>query len=272
MPKIPFNFTKNARDLGGYSTKSGKIVKPGKLIRSACVFMADDYDRYLLLNEYHVNKIIDFRNPDERNQTPDVNIEGIETIQIPIFPDDGNGDALSRLREDEKHMSFVRRMEIVYETQPGFSIYELMKRNYITFVSDPFCVSQFKKFLQIVLEEDDDHTILYHCAGGKDRAGVATVLLLALLGVDDDTIKYDYMLTGENIAFDNERDIERARQQTDRPFLAEILDGCMNVKDMYIDELFKYMKEKEGDLLSYIKKYFCITDTEIAQLRNKYLV
>ena len=37
--------------------------------------------------------------------------------------------------------------------------------------------------------------ILVHCTAGKDRTGMFAALLLSLLGVDDETIAYEYTLT-----------------------------------------------------------------------------
>ena len=42
--------------------------------------------------------------------------------------------------------------------------------------------------------------MMFHCTAGKDRAGIATAILLSLLGVPDETIIADYSLT--NIIFD----------------------------------------------------------------------
>ena len=39
--------------------------------------------------------------------------------------------------------------------------------------------------------------ILFHCSAGKDRTGIAAILILLALGVDEETAMYDYMLTNE---------------------------------------------------------------------------
>jgi len=39
--------------------------------------------------------------------------------------------------------------------------------------------------------------VVVHCAAGKDRTGVLTAIVLAVLGVGDDDIVADYALTGE---------------------------------------------------------------------------
>ncbi len=270
MSKIAFDFIKNARDLGGYQTSDGRITSSFKIIRSGCIYNVDDFDTHVLKDELHVDKIIDFRNSDERGQTPDVEIPGIDNLWLPIFRRDGENEVFSRLSEDEYHISFVRKIERIYELDPDFNIYDLMTKNYIDFVTDPYCISQFRKLIDLLLIQDGEHALLYHCAGGKDRAGGASVIILALLGVSDDDIKYDYMLTGNNVALENEIEIEKARRDLTRPHLASILDACMNVHERYIDTMLSYMKEREGDVISYIKKYFSVSDREIELLRDKY--
>jgi protein-tyrosine phosphatase len=41
---------------------------------------------------------------------------------------------------------------------------------------------------------------VFHCTAGKDRTGVLAALVLALLGVDDETILGDYALTADAMA------------------------------------------------------------------------
>ena len=39
------------------------------------------------------------------------------------------------------------------------------------------------------------HPVLFHCAAGKDRTGVVAALVLAVLGVHDEQIVADYVLS-----------------------------------------------------------------------------
>ena len=45
------------------------------------------------------------------------------------------------------------------------------------------------------LAEPHDSTVLYHCAGGKDRTGVISALLLGLADVSPELIAADYAVT-----------------------------------------------------------------------------
>ncbi|MCD8204353.1 MAG: tyrosine-protein phosphatase [Coprobacillus sp.] len=270
MKEINLNYIKNIRDLGGYKTTDGKTVKENKLIRSGAVWKIDEKDYSVLVNQLHVDKVIDLRNADEREGSPDVDIPGATNIHLPIFPQNEN-DALSRVSDELKSSSFTKKLEHFYETKGDFSVYNLMIANYIMFITDEYCIKQFRVLFDYVLNEDDDHALLYHCAGGKDRTGVASFIILALLGVDEDTLKYDYMVTDKYVRSEYEAALERAKGYPERPLLPEILDGTINVHEEYYDSMVSYMKEKEGDIISYIKKYFSITEEEINLLKSKYL-
>ncbi len=270
MREIKLDFIKNTRDLGGYKTIDGKEVVPSRLIRSAAFWKVSDRDKEYLLNELHVDKLIDFRNDDEMEQSQDVKLDGVENIHLPIFGGSDNEDMLSRLQGDNEHTSFMDKIRVLYDQIPGFSIYQMMAQNYVDFVTNDFCISQFRKFLDILINEDPNKAIIYHCAGGKDRTGAASALILALLGVDDATIKEDYMLTGKYVEAENSKRINQAKL-AGADIFAEILDGTMNVKEEYIDAMLNTM-HKDGDTtLEYIKKYFHVTEQEILILRGKYL-
>ena len=45
------------------------------------------------------------------------------------------------------------------------------------------------------LAEPDARPAIYHCAGGKDRTGVISALLLGIAGVPDEVIAEDYALS-----------------------------------------------------------------------------
>lgn len=55
--------------------------------------------------------------------------------------------------------------------------------------------------LTLVVSEvaHDDAPVLYHCSAGKDRTGVASALMLRLLGLDRGTVVADYTATAANM-------------------------------------------------------------------------
>src|SRR5918996_443822 len=49
--------------------------------------------------------------------------------------------------------------------------------------------------LAAIASEVADHPTVFHCTAGKDRTGIVAALVLALLGVSEDDIVADYVLT-----------------------------------------------------------------------------
>ncbi len=159
----------NVRHLGGYATTNGRTTRDD-IIRSASLHrLTDTGMRHLA--EAGVTTIIDFRSDMEleRDVTPDSAPYGIRNIHAPVFQQDASPVGLEA-------------------EFPGYGvIYERfldMGRN------------AYRTLFETAAEADG--RILFHCAAGTDRTGVAAALLLDLAGVDETTIVEDYALT-ENL-------------------------------------------------------------------------
>jgi protein-tyrosine phosphatase len=57
-------------------------------------------------------------------------------------------------------------------------------------------IPSLRELMELV-QDESNWPILIHCSAGKDRAGVATALILEAVGVDRDTIMEDYLLSNE---------------------------------------------------------------------------
>ena len=51
-----------------------------------------------------------------------------------------------------------------------------------------------------MLAENDTYPAVFHCAAGKDRTGILAALVLSLVGVPDEVIAEDYVLSGQGVA------------------------------------------------------------------------
>ena len=56
---------------------------------------------------------------------------------------------------------------------------------------------QMERILETIFSADSG--VMFFCTAGKDRTGVVTAAILRRLGVDEETIVADYMLTKENV-------------------------------------------------------------------------
>ena len=211
----------NDRQLGGYRMKNGKKIKDNLLIRTARLAEASDEDLAALCDTYHIGTVVDLRTDEEVTHHPDRTIEGSENIHATVVP------SLS---------------------EPGFS-----DPFYVGILDTDFGKEGFRKFFRALIETDDGEAFLWHCTSGKDRTGVAAMLLLSVLGASDKTILDDFNLT--NAVYDNEPDLPGA--------------GKVYPDDMVYAMYF--LRNEYGSVNDYITEELGVTEEEIQLLRKRYL-
>ena len=126
------------------------------------------------------------RSEEERMERPDTYMEGLRYISLPVLEEGmlgiseagGLGTMLFQLRGN---------------------IEEYMEQQYASLVLDQLCLNQFARFFDILLHQEEG-AVLYHCTEGKDITGVATALLLYVLGVPKRAIREEFMRTNEFLA------------------------------------------------------------------------
>lgn len=191
---IAFEKLANVRDVGGMSGHGGRRVRTGMLLRGDQLFPASEHD-LLKLKQIGVSKVIDLRSVGEHEEKPDPRIEGAVNVFLPIIEDVGVGIT----RGTEGNRRLIELLKSGQSIEPAF-IDEHMRGMYRTFVEDPFANAQYARFFdEVIAAAEEGGGVYWHCTGGKDRAGFATVVLLAALGVSRDDIVADYMQTNESL-------------------------------------------------------------------------
>lgn len=153
----------NVRHIGGYHTPHGRPTSD-RLIRAGSLAKVTEAG-IVTLRDTGVRTIIDFRSGAEREKapSPDMTWAGIAVVAAPVFEEEANpaglpsaytGHAdLYRMFLDSGRNAYRTLIEAVAECEGG---------------------------------------VLFHCAAGKDRTGVAAALLLGIAGVHADDIANDY--------------------------------------------------------------------------------
>lgn len=266
---LPVKGIVNARDLGGYTTLDGRMIRYGLLIRAASLADATASDlRYL--QGIPVAKVIDFRQDFELSGREDRIIEGAEYVRIPI---NSNGNAM----DDEealgikKHKQFnVRKLIMIAAFNKKAQ--QVARDLYPNMVTLESCQKRFARFLRILVESPDDGAVFFHCTQGKDRTGMASAYILAALGVDRETIIADFDATNAVYAKDVRRLSRRVRFWGGREDELSVVQAFIGANTGNFVKTLDLIDAQYGSMQNYLKGPLSLTDTDIEILRNRYLI
>lgn len=262
--RIALNGANNTRDLGGIPAADGRPVCRNRLIRSGVLSAITDED-IAVLRQHDLARVIDFRNTAEQLQRRDVMMADVEYISLPLISD----QAIGVTREKNVIEQMVRMA-----SDPAFSAERYMQGIYADFVRGEYSAGQLRRFFALLLDPPDGAT-LWHCSAGKDRVGVATALLLTVLGADEATVFADYLRTNEFISYEVSDAAEKVTARlTNGATLAEITDmvtTLYTVKESYLTSVFAEMSEICGSIDAYLEEKLGITAEIRNQFRKMYL-
>ena len=259
--KIKFRNIKNARELGGLPAADGRHIKHDMLIRSGHLGKADIKDIELLKDKYALRSIVDFRIGVEIEADPDVEIPGAEYENLSVL----DASIFGIARDKYSLESWLG----LFEKEPA-DPEKIFGEMYRKILFGERVIPFVRRFFDILLEEKPG-AVLWHCSAGKDRAGVMTVLLLFALGVSEDVILEDYMLTGESA----KKEIRQMKLILPFKFRDKNIRNCvyvlLDVRKKYITDIFDEIKREYGTPEKLLTERFGITEQELTLLKNKYL-
>lgn len=255
----------NTRDLGGYETRDGKVIKRHKLIRSGTLFGATESDIKILTEEYHMTTDVDFRTSQEVAEGPDPIIEGVTYIANPIMENNSAGIT----HEGEKKGSPMAVL-LGYLEQLGEHPTEELAKTYTRIVTDAYSIKQYRNFFHILLENQEG-AVLYHCTAGKDRVGTGTALLLSALGVDRNIILQDYLKTNEHVRDTAESMRKAAREAGMSEKTIANLAVMTEVQASYLEAVFDRIDTTYNSMERYLEDKMGLTKERIERLQAMYL-
>jgi protein-tyrosine phosphatase len=170
---VPFEACFNFRDLGGYETTAGRSVAWGRLYRSDTLHRLTAAD-LVVFEQLGLSTVIDLRSTREIEDYGrlDESVVGLEWHHRPII--------------DRVALEPGKR---VLPTGEEFARMEPGEGYFRYFGTGEAAVSV------LGLIAASAGPAAFHCTSGKDRVGIIAALTLDLLGVPDETIVEDYLLT-----------------------------------------------------------------------------
>jgi protein-tyrosine phosphatase len=243
----------NFRDVAGtsdqeaYSTSNGRKLRRGVIYRSN-VLTPSPTD-LATLNTLNIRADYDLRTPGEIKLQPDSPLAGASYLNVNLIGTPTN--PTPNLASAADGISF-------------------MENSYTELVTDSGVRDRLAQLFQKLATTSDSQ--VYHCSGGKDRTGWVTTILLNVIGVPQDVIIQDYMLT--NVY--SEASIQNSYQQMITTYGQSFADAyypTLIADARYLNAALNQAVTSYGTMASYINDNNGIGLSSIVQtqLRNKFL-
>ncbi|WP_412989716.1 tyrosine-protein phosphatase [Pediococcus siamensis] len=250
---LPIQSGLNFRELGGYPTFDGRTIKWQKLLRSGYLSVLTKADQGYLVN-YGLRYDVDLRSDYEINRNPDPLMPPVQRIRASVYP--------FSQHQGLGVFSWLKRL--VHKSAPAPSVlsdpYELM-------VLDEHAQGAFKKLFQVLLKNDQpNQSVLFHCAAGKDRTGTAAFLVLSALGVSQETIEEDYLLSNQ-VLFGTQAPI--ATPSTNNAAL-DRMNEARNVSLRSLRLAKQAIETSYGSMTAYFHQAMNLSDQDIGTLKQLY--
>jgi protein-tyrosine phosphatase len=257
IPIQRFEMVANFRDLGGHTTRDGRRLRGGRLFRSGHLGHASDSD-LALLAELGVRTVFDFRNK------TDVEIDGADKLpdgatyhRMPM-PDPARAHDIRAMLHENRETG----LEAVFGNGEAA---RMMREAAAQLVTERTEV--YTEFMQRLCEPDAPPA-LFHCSAGKDRAGWAGSVVLLALGVDEEQVIDQYLLSNRSVA----EIVARLKDPMEADeAMGDLLMPVIEVRREYVQASLDAVRAGWQDVDRYLSEGLGIDEDQRARLRANLL-
>lgn len=250
---------RNFRDLGGYRTAEGLRIRWGAVYRSGSLTYLTDAGRSQL-SALGIRAVCDLRSVAERSREPTVSL----------------GADVEALHWDYDFASVSLRGLLRSAAAPSVeamrgSMTELYRRLPALF-AEPYA-AVFSQLAQGNLP------LVFHCAAGKDRTGLAAALILTSLGASRQVVLDDYALT--NTAIDLEATLFQHRAASigvgdEHAHLSsvgsDVRAPLLEARPEYLQAALGQIEHDHGSVGGYLSHRLGVTEDMLQAIRGRLLV
>lgn len=244
---IEMSNVKNFRDLGGYFTRTDQQMKWGRVFRSGDLSSATLYDQERI-RRLNIKTVMDFRSEKTAKKYPILVHPNIRKVSLPITPMDP--EKVDEMMNDEK----LTRSDAIRNIQDSYvGIVENYK-------------SQFAEMFNI-LTDAESYPVLLSGSLGKDRIGLASFFILYALGIPQNVILDDYLLSQQTIDISSVAENVKNKPE----YFQEAVTALMSVNVAYINYTIDYINQKYESIDNYLEKELKLTSGKRILLRKHLL-
>lgn len=250
--KISFS---NFRDLGGLPLPQGGEIKKGKLFR-ACRLMPKCEEDKEFLASLHLDCVVDLRVPREIKEKPDELPEGVEYVNASVFGDTKFQVLAPTLRS---------KLALLFCTDGQFD--EILQGIRDSYAYMPYAKHAYKLLFDRL---NAGKTVAFHCTAGKDRTGVAAMMIELALGRTREQAKAEYMLSNERRAHSNSKIMQLIKKVPLREKLYEVVNYSSRVHEELFDTAYEAIFSKYPTIEAFLSAEYGVTEQDIAGWKKNY--
>ena len=242
----------NFRDLGGYATEDGHHVRWGLFYRADSLADLTDAD-LARIQALGIRLVCDFRSAEEKAEHPDrlPATDPPELLELPIL-DESFSPAAFREKITSGDLGDTDLRQMLIEGNRQFAT------RYA-----PRYAAMFER-----LQDPKNLPAVVHCTAGKDRTGFAAAVVLRTLGVPEETVYEDFLLTNHYTADRIERTLWIIRFASLFRTDPEQVRPVLGVERAYLAAAFDAIRERYGSFDAYRREALGLDDAEAAAFRQ----
>lgn len=184
-----------------------------------------------ILEKLGLRTVVDFRSAREIAKRPDKEIPTVRhRLHFPI--EDAARELAMRLFDD-------RNAE---------GLKQLLVEDYRRMIREH--TDAFRDFF-LALSDPENLPLVFHCAAGKDRTGMAAWFLLSALDVPEKTIREDYLATNVYSKSFADKIVEKT---SEKGLHGEIIRPLLEVRNEYIDAALEVIGKEFGGMDRFLRE------------------
>ncbi|HEY5877360.1 MAG TPA: tyrosine-protein phosphatase [Nakamurella sp.] len=250
----------NLRDIGGWATSDGGRVRRGMAYRSVELGRLGP-DGVRSLAALGIRTVYDLRTAAERSAEPDRTPDGVTDVPLDVLADMADASAAASL------FALLADPAEAEKILGGGRAEALFVKSYRDIVSLPSALSAYRRFF-LGLTDPATRPALFHCTTGKDRTGWGAAALLMLLGVSDEDVQRDYLLTNDELLPALQPIFDRFGAAGGDP---ELLRPVLGVREEYLATALDEVHSRWGDIDRYYDEGLGLDATVRRQLRDAFV-
>lgn len=129
-------------------------------------------------------------------------------------------------------------------------------------------VQDFARVFELLIN-DNNTGLVYHCTAGKDRTGLLTALILSALGVSEEVIMQEYLLSNYYRYEKMERNARLGAHVLG--IEPESSRAIMDVRPNYLNASYVVIKSKYGSMQNYLQEGLGLRTEDLDKLKQLYL-